>query len=315
MPVSKRSFILQIGIAIFTLLICALFLSILPREIKRQDFFVIEKGSSLSKISSDLYNSGFFANKNSFKYFFLFFFNGESVKVGTYYLKDVTNIFDLGYRLAYGDFEKVPIKITIKEGTNKFDIADIFESKLPQFNRENFLLQAKEGFLFPDTYFFTIENNETDVLKVFEKTFNQKVASLFTEKKITDEEKIYEVINLASIVEEEASRLADRKMVSGILQNRLRINMALQVDVTFQYINGKNTYELTLKDLKDPSLYNTYVHTGLPPTPISSPGLDSILAVLEPTKNDYLYFLSSKSGVMYYAKTFEEHKRNRQKYL
>ena len=91
--------------------------------------------------------------------------------------------------------------------------------------------------------------------------------------------------------------------------------MPLQVDSAFSYINGKNTYELTALDLKIDSPYNTYKYKGLPLTPIGNPGLDSIQATLSPIKTDYLYFLSSKSGVMYYAKTLEEHIKNRARYL
>jgi UPF0755 protein len=92
--------------------------------------------------------------------------------------------------------------------------------------------------------------------------------------------------------------------------------MPLQVDVTFEYINGKNTFELTLDDLKIDSPYNTYKYKGLPPTPIANPGMDSIIAALYPTKTKNLFFLtSSEDGKMYYSKTFEEHKRIKQVHL
>ena len=91
--------------------------------------------------------------------------------------------------------------------------------------------------------------------------------------------------------------------------------MPLQVDSTFMYINGKITYELTLDDLKIDSPYNTYKYNGLPPGPIGNPGLDAIYAAMNPINTKYLYFLSSKSGNMYYAKTFEEHIRNKELYL
>ena len=81
------------------------------------------------------------------------------------------------------------------------------------------------------------------------------------------------------------------------------------------YINGKNTYELTLEDLKIDSLYNTYKYKGLPPGPINNPGLDSITAAVTPIETKYLFFLSSKSGKMYYAKTFDGHKVNKERYL
>jgi UPF0755 protein len=78
------------------------------------------------------------------------------------------------------------------------------------------------------------------------------------------------------------------------------------------YINGKNTYELTMEDLRIDSPYNTYVYAGLPPTPIANPGIDSILAAANPTESNYLYFLSDRSGNMYYAENFDDHIYNRQ---
>jgi len=120
---------------------------------------------------------------------------------------------------------------------------------------------------------------------------------------------------MASILEGEALTTSDRKLVAGVLWRRLEIGMPLQVDATFSYVNGKTTFELTLDDLKIDSPYNTYKYKGLPPTPINNPGLNSINAALYPTKTKYLYFLSGNDGKMHYARTFEEHKRNRQLYL
>ncbi len=91
--------------------------------------------------------------------------------------------------------------------------------------------------------------------------------------------------------------------------------MPLQVDVSFKYINGKGTSELTGDDLEIDSPYNSYKYAGLPPTPIANPGLDSIRAALLPIESPYFYFLSDKDGVMHYAATFEEHKKNKLLYL
>jgi UPF0755 protein len=91
--------------------------------------------------------------------------------------------------------------------------------------------------------------------------------------------------------------------------------MPLQVDATFSYVNGKNTYTLSRADLKDDSPYNTYTNKGLPPGPIANPGIEAIEAALYPEKTDYLYFLSDLRGKMYYAKNFDGHQRNRELYL
>ena len=124
-----------------------------------------------------------------------------------------------------------------------------------------------------------------------------------------------DVIIVASIIEDEAITSDDRRIVSGILWKRLKMKMPLQVDALFRYLDGKGTFDLTTEDLATTSPYNTYKYIGLPPTPINNPGLDSILAAVEPKKTNYLYFVSDKKGVMHYAATFEEHQRNRELYL
>ena len=120
---------------------------------------------------------------------------------------------------------------------------------------------------------------------------------------------------MASILENEARLYESRQIVAGILWKRISLKIALQVDAAFKYINGKTTEDLTLDDLKINSPYNTYNRLGLPPTPISNPGLLAIKAAVNPIKTQYLYFLSDKSGNMNYAITLEEHAENKWKYL
>ena len=91
--------------------------------------------------------------------------------------------------------------------------------------------------------------------------------------------------------------------------------MPLQVDAVFPYINGKNTYTLTLDDLKIDSPYNTYKYKGLPVGPIANPGIEAIKAAVTPEESPYLYYLSDRNGNMYYAENFEEHKKNKRLYL
>ena len=105
------------------------------------------------------------------------------------------------------------------------------------------------------------------------------------------------------------------KIVSGIIQNRLKINMPLQMDSTLGYITGKASLELTSDDLKLDSPYNTYKVKGLPSSPIGNPGDIAIEAAMSPDVNDYLFFLSGPDGVNHYAVTYDEHLKNRRLYL
>ena len=123
------------------------------------------------------------------------------------------------------------------------------------------------------------------------------------------------VLTLASLLEREANSEESMRIVSGILQNRLKIKMPLQVDASIEYILDKPLKELTPEDLDIDSLYNTYKHTGLPPSPIGNPGLLAIDAVLHPKISKNLFYITGKNGEFHYASTFAEHQRNIAKYL
>lgn len=120
---------------------------------------------------------------------------------------------------------------------------------------------------------------------------------------------------MASIVEEEGKSAKDRAIISGILWKRLSKGMPLQVDAPFRYSVGKDSYTLTSEDLKVDGPYNTYTRKGLPPTPITNPGLEAILAAVRPVTTPYYFFLSEKDGTTHYAVNYDSHLQNKQIYL
>jgi UPF0755 protein len=124
-----------------------------------------------------------------------------------------------------------------------------------------------------------------------------------------------EVMVLASIVEREANSPESMKIVAGILENRLELGMRLQADASIEYVLDKPLSELTPEDLEIDSPYNTYKYTGLPPTPIGNPGREAMLAVLEPIKSDYYYYITDEAGEFHFAKTYDEHLQNIKMYL
>jgi len=179
------------------------------------------------------------------------------------------------------NYQLVPLRITVPEGFSREDIAGKLRA-FKNFDRNNFLKIAPEGYLFPDTYFLTGGEDEKEIISVMRKNFESKVGEIDKENLI-----------MASILEKEVKTTEDKKIVSGILWKRLGADMPLQVDCA----------------------PDTYSCGGLPSAPICNPGLESINAAMNPVESPYWYYLSDKQGITHFAKTFEEHKNNIVKYL
>ena len=144
--------------------------------------------------------------------------------------------------------------------------------------------------------------------------FDRKVTKEIRDEAVAQGRTLDDVINMASIVEKEVLHKQDMGVVSGILWKRLDNKEGLYTDATLEYIVNKNG-ELTVQDLAKDTPYNTRKYRGLPPTPIDNPGLLAILAALRPEKSEYYYYLTNKEGETIFAKTNEEHNRNKVKYL
>ena len=239
-----------------------------------------------------------------------------SIVAGNYFFPKAQNALTIAARLVSGDFEIEPARVTIPEGANVREVGQILSERVLDFDQEGFLKLAaeEEGYLFPDTYFF-IPGEEPDVvIKRMEGNFSRRITTLQTEIASLGKP-LPEVITMASLLEEEAPKTEDRRIIAGILWKRISLGMPLQVDAVFSYIIGKNSYQLTSADLKTDSPYNTYTHKGLPPGPITNPGLDAILAAVTPTKTNYVYYLSDREGNFHYSATYAQHLQAKAKYL
>ena len=246
----------------------------------------------------------------------------NKLSAGKFIFNEPVSTFEVLAKLTHGQKE---VTVVIPEGFTVKDIARLLE-KENLVNAQSFINVANEsflnsyprgleGFLFPDTYrFFEITSPE-EIIEILIANFDLKIKTL--EDGINKSGRdLYSVITMASILEKEASSTEDRRIISGILWWRLDEGTLLQVDATLAYTTGRSSSELTAEDLSDgKNPYNTYQHKGLPPGPISNPGLESIRAALAPEKTSYYYYLSDKEGTIYYSRTFEEHKKNKAKYL
>lgn len=235
------------------------------------------------------------------------------VQAGSYRFPEILSTRAVARALLSGDYQSPLVRVTFPEGFIAEELRSYYPHTYTPAPKPLSLIDF-EGYLFPDTYHITGDMPEEELVALMRATFKEKIApyadtiaaSGFSEE---------EVIILASIIEREAKDAESKRIVSGILQNRLKIGMALQVDATLDYILGKTSAELTADDLKLDSPFNTYTHRGLPPAPIANPGIEAIEAVLYPEDTDNLYYLTGDDGTFHYAKTFEEHKRNKLKYL
>lgn len=331
----KNSYkIIIIVLGILLSLSAIYFLILSPPLVKVSDkIIVIERGSSLGKIATQLKEEKIIKSEFVFKMAVRFIGGQGGAKSGNYFFKESQNVLTVARRITVADFRLTSMRITIPEGSTIVEISEILQNSLGNgFDKENFLkltkgqtfldndisdksLDSLEGFLFPDTYFFLPGTKNSEIISEMRRNFNLKISSEIKEEIEKRGLSLYDVITMASLIEEEARQSETRRLVSGILWNRLNVGMALQVDAVFPYIIGKNTFEITLDDLKVDSPYNTYLYAGLPKGPISNPGLDSILSAVYPKDSDYWYYLSDKEGDMHYAKTFDEHKVNKEKYL
>ena len=254
-----------------------------------------------------------------FKTFMVLFGGGRGLTAGDYYLENIQNVITLAWRFSHSRYDLKDVRITVPEGFNSKEIAELFgkQKKFTHFNQEKFITLATpyEGYLFPDTYLFLPNITVEDVIDVMLLNYQKRIETLASEIKAFGRP-IRDVINMASIIEEEARTIETREIISGILWKRFDQGMPLQVDAAFVFVNGKkNSKDLTLEDLKIDSPYNTYVHRGLPPTPISNPGLDAIRATVHPIVTKYYFYLSDDEGNMHYAVTHDEHVANKEKYL
>lgn len=276
----------------------------------------IKEGQNLYQISQTLKEENVIKSENLFNFVLRITGQDRNLLYGDYYFDKKVNLLGVAHRLSQGEFNIDPVPVTIVEGMTVYDIAEKLAKTYEDFNEDKFILLSKEheGYLFPDTYYFLPQVDEESALRAMLDNFNNKVLSIYEGNKVIGKS-LDEIIIMASILEKEARTTQTRRIISGILWNRIDIGMPLQVDAVFPYINGKNTYQLSLDDLKIDSPYNTYLYKGLPVGPIANPSLDSIKAAMDPISNDYLFYLSDRSGNMYYSADFEGHKINRILYL
>ena len=247
---------------------------------------------------------------------------GRRLQAGTYALRRNMSLSDI-----LNEFEKGQVTLvswTVPEGLTRVAIAELWEANgfgtataFQEAAEAADLLerygipedQTVEGYLFPNTYKFakgtTVEKVVEMMLGEFQNRWIETFDDMAGDLGLTR----HEIVTLASIIEKEAQVGSERPRISSVFHNRLKRKWRLQADPTVLYALGNPERPLTKADLRVDSPYNTYTSKGLPPGPIASPGIDSIIAALRPEKTDYLYFVAIGEGKHHFSKTLSEHNR------
>lgn len=280
--------------------------------------FVISKNESIRTITNRLAEQDLI--RSSIAFYILVKLLGIETKIqaGDFRLSQSMDAETVATALTKGSSD---IWITTIEGWRVEEIASKLSHDL-EIPESEFLKYAEEGYMFPDTYLIPKTASAAAIAKIFKDTFDMKISKEMREEGLKTGLTFPELVVLASIVEREGKNRDDKPIIAGILLNRLKMKMPLQVDATLQYASGYQSSErswwkktLYNEDKTIQSPYNTYSNVGLPPNPISNPGYDSLYAVIHPSVTDYLYYLHSPDGLVHYAKTLEEHSSNIEKYL
>ncbi len=287
-----------------------------PQRKAAEERIVVNLGTTEAELIPKLKQQGYIRSEWAFN-FALKIKNWQGkIKPGGYTVSKSMNVWQLADTLVNHPYQKWAV---IPEGLRKEEIADVIQNKIgwPGSEKEKFIKNSQEGYLFPDTYLFDLSFSAEDVIKRMVSNFNEKTADLFEEaqgKNIRNDT----LIILASLIQREAGNEKEMPLIASVIWNRLFKNIPLQIDATVQYALGEpgNWWrKIKPENYKINSLYNTYIHQGRPPAPICNPWLAAIDAVINPEKTDYLYYLHDSAGQIHLAKTYKEHLDNIEKYL
>lgn len=318
-----------IALLIIVIIIAAVIAFCVPNNLKENKTVSIEQGLSTSKIAQVLKDEKIISSKYVFLLRVTLSQYRGKLKYGDFEFSPDDGYSEIIKKLATGGSKKETVTITVPEGYSVEKIIELIEDKglgtkqeieralndeydyefLNNLNVPTGCNYRLQGFLFPSTYEFYADATAYEVidrmLLEFEKQFKTTGSTY---------DNLFEVITKASMIEREAKTDADRKMIAGVIENRLKKDMRLQIDATVMYVitNGLyNADKVYYKDLEKRSPYNTYANTGLPIGPIANPGIKSIEASLNPAQHDYLYYRTDESkndGSHIFTKNFEEHK-------
>lgn len=294
-------------------------------DTKQIEIFVVPQEKKEFDIAQALWEKKFIKNREAFQFLLNIFIINKKIKPGGYKLSRNMNTWQIMKKITG---KEDLVWVTISFCARKEQIGEKLEKALG-WSREDLIKwntaythtkpEYFEGVYYPETYLLPVDESGVQIAQRFINKFNENFAP-FADKFTAKNIKWTTGLKIASLIAREAAGVEDMKLISGIIWNRLNQDMPLQIDATMQYTLGKNKDgdwwgNIVLSEKRKDSPYNSYLHKGLPPTPICSPDINAIEAVLNPEETDCLFYLHDGNRQIHCAKTYEDHLDNIEKYL
>ncbi len=321
-------------VPIILIMLLIIFFMLRGGSVQKSGEFVIESGQGAKVVWGRLVEEGYFKRTFPLRYTAWRQGAASKIKAGTYQLEVGESAHDVVSRMAEGDVVLDEFSLTFPEGFTTKQIAArasargigteeaFIAAATPAAFVQRFPFlssipagRSLEGYLFPDTYKVFEDDTPQDVIERMLANFSQKVPAQLETDIAQSGRTMDEIMIMASIVEREVIKDEDMALVAGVLWKRLDDGEGLYADATIRYALNKWDGGLTVQELALDSPYNTRKYRGLPPGPISNPGIRAIMAALHPQESDYYYYLSTPSGETIFSKTNDEHNLNKAKYL
>jgi UPF0755 protein len=290
--------------------------------------FEVRPGDSFKAAARRLEEAGLLKSAQKFELYGRFSGIGKKMKVGEYAIRRNSTPLEIASVIVSG--RSIEYVITVTEGFNRFEIADLLE-KHAIADRKEFLaltrepafihsllgedIESLEGYLFPETYHVTKFTGARGLVRMMVERFKENFAKITLPVNPRTGEKMtrQELVTLASIIEKETGAPEERPLISSVFHNRMKIKMRLQTDPTVIYgvweKSGSWNRNISRADLTTPTRYNTYVFEGLPFGPISNPGFEAIKAASQPAQSEFLFFVSRNDGTHIFSKDFGAHQK------
>lgn len=286
----------------------------------------IKKGASAQEIVDTLYIHNLIRSRLLFRAYIHLTGAAQKLQAGYYYLDQSMDMIEIVNQLEKGSnavykvtlpegfsADEVIVRLTEKSRNSIEDFEDVLTSKelgyefLPKEDPE--LIFRLEGFLYPNTYSIPLGYDAEETIDLFLNSFKENVVEKIDKDEIYKDYSLYEILTIASLIEEEARFDDEKPIIASVIYNRLEQDMLLQIDATVQYILDEKKQRLLYRDLDIESPYNTYLNKGLPPGPICSPGDKAIRAALNPADTDYLFYFALANGEHVFTESYQEHLR------